>query len=437
MDILSRTHLYTSICTIYYVSSIEALLTNSHSDARNNIPPILLRRAQNLAAEHDKLASALEKDYNSDTAKRVGELSRVADALHKWNAAQTAIVELNGLIESDDVEMRQLAKEELSVVKTKMDTLASALSASLTPRDPFADMPCFLEVRPGPGGLEGRFFADSVFRMYERYCQRKGIRTNVMKREVTDGNESTVYGMSESPLQEAILEILDPGAYEIFRGEAGMHRVQRIPATEANGRTHTSAVAVWVLPLFSKDETGAPGESVDDPESIFYIDPKEVKEEKMRASGAGGQHVNKTESAIRLTHEPTGVTVSMQDSRSQHRNRLDAWAILRSRIGQRRREERDEQAQSLRNSVLSQDNIARSSKIRTYNYAQDRCTDHRSGLDVHNLFNVLDGGEMLDKLMDSAKEWLVQRDIAALVAEEEAAAAPSTKGGKKTNNRKS
>ncbi|KAI1086562.1 release factor [Rostrohypoxylon terebratum] len=417
-------------------SQTRQFLRLASTDARKNLPPILLRRAQNLAAEHDKLASALEKDYNSDTAKRVGELSRVADALHKWNAAQATIVELNGLIESEDAEMRQLAKDELSVVRAKMDTLANALSVSLTPRDPFADMPCFLEVRPGPGGLEGRFFADSVFRMYERYCQRKGIRTKVMKREVTDGNESTVYGMSESPLQEAILEILDPGSYDLFRGEAGMHRVQRVPATESSGRTHTSAVAVWVLPLFAEEEAGGPGESFNDPESIFYIDPKEVKEEKMRASGAGGQHVNKTESAIRLTHEPTGVTVSMQDSRSQHRNRLDAWAVLRSRIGQRRREEREEQAQSLRNSVLSQDNIARSSKIRTYNYAQDRCTDHRSGLDVHNLFNVLEGGEMLDKLMDSTKEWLIQRDIAALVAEEEAAAASSAKGGKKTNNRK-
>ncbi|KAI1496341.1 peptide chain release factor 1 [Biscogniauxia marginata] len=404
------------------------------TDAPKTLPTVLLRRAQNLAAEHTKLSAALEVEFDTKTAKRIGELSRVTAALKEWEAAQHSVGELTALLQSQDQELKQLARDELTATTEKLENLGNALSASLTPRDPFADMPCLLEVRPGPGGMEGRYFADAVFRMYRQYCSRVGLRNKTLKYEIADGGESTG-GANESPLQEAVLEILEAGAYDKFRGEAGMHRVQRIPSTEKNGRTHTSAVAVWVLPSFPENENDMPSEeSFNDPNSIFYIDPQDVREEKMRASGAGGQHVNKTESAIRLTHEPTGITVSMQDSRSQHRNRDTAWTVLRSRVGQKRREEREEEARALRNSVLRKDQITRSDKIRTYNYSQDRCTDHRSGLDVHNLPDVLEGGDALVRIMDSAKEWLIKRDVEALIAEEEAlaAAANTGKAGKKT-----
>ena len=166
----------------------------------------------------------------------------------------------------------------------------------------------------------------------------------------------------ENPLQEAILEISDPGAFRIFNTEAGMHRVQRIPSTEAKGRVHTSAVAVWVLPSFAEDDTSSSAIDFDDPQSEFYIDPAEVKTETMRAKGAGGQHVNKTESAIRLTHIPTGTSVVMQDNRSQHRNRDEAWKLLRGRIADQRREAREQEAHNLRNSVLSKNQITRGDK---------------------------------------------------------------------------
>lgn len=338
----------------------------------------------------------------------------------------------------EDAELRQLARDELDATETRLDELAQRLSASLTPKHPFGDMPCLLEMRPGPGGLEGRFFTDSLFRMYQNYCSRHGYRARVVKYETSDAIGDTGTD-GESALQEAVLEIQDTGAYDMFRGEAGIHRVQRIPATEKNGRTHTSAAAVWVLPSFPDTSDGDGGQNnYDDPESLFYISPAEVRTETMRARGAGGQHVNKTESAIRLTHVPTGTVVSMQDSRSQHANRDAAWKILRARIAEKRREEREAEARRLRDAVLAKSQVTRSDKIRTYNYSQDRVTDHRCGLDVHNLPDVMDGGDTLTRVLDAVRVWQRERDVEAILAEEEAQAAAAAKAAtaQKTKSKK-
>ncbi|KAH8893356.1 mitochondrial translation release factor [Thozetella sp. PMI_491] len=396
--------------------------------AASSLPPVLLERARNISEEHAQLSAANADDFDAKRGKRIGEIARVADAFKQWDAANASLAELRGLLQSEDAELRELASDDLEETNAQLETLAKNLSVALTPKHPFAGMPCLLEIRPGPGGMEGRFFADSLVQMYQKYCSYKGYRMRVVKYEKSDSSGESG-SMGEVALQEAVLEVEDTGAYGLFRGEAGMHRVQRVPATEKMGRTHTSAVAVWVLPSFP--ESSMEEEDHEDPESDFYINPADVRSETMRARGAGGQHVNKTESAIRLTHVPTGITVSMQDSRSQTRNRADAWRLLRSRIGQKRREEREETARNLRSSVLAKSQVTRGDKIRTYQFQQIRVTDHRTGFETHDIDGVVAGGESLDKMIESVREWQAERDIQALIDDEMAAAAVAQSRGSK------
>ncbi|KND86632.1 putative peptide chain release factor 1, mitochondrial [Tolypocladium ophioglossoides CBS 100239] len=408
--------------------------SNDAPSSSSSLAPSLLQRARSLAAEHDALQRTLNNGFDAAKAKRVGELRRVATALEDWDSARSSMAELAAMAADpeQDPDLACIARSELDGERAKLRALEKKLSASLTPQHPFADLPCMIEFRPGPGGLEGRYFTDSLFKMYKALCARRGYRAAVLKYELADaaGDQSSAAG--ESPLQEAVLEVQDAGAYDVFRSEAGMHRVQRIPSTESKGRVHTSAVAVWVLPSFPESASaGAHEVDLDDPESDFYVNPAEVKIETMRARGAGGQHVNKTESAIRMTHAPSGTVVSMQDHRSQQRNREAAWKVLRSRIASQRVEKREEEAARLRSSVLSRGQITRGDKMRTYIYNQDRCTDHRAGLDVHNLPDVLGGGETLDRVMGAAREWLVAREVEGVVAEEEARA--GSNGGKKSS----
>jgi peptide chain release factor 1 len=307
--------------------------------------------------------------------------------------------------------LRDLAADDLGETRSELVTASQSLITSLVPVHPFAHLPCLIEIRPGAGGSEAAIFAGDLFRMYQAFCNHNGLRTNLLKYE-------NINGTSEAgvPLSEAIFEVDNENAYGILRSEAGVHRVQRVPATETKGRTHTSAASVHVLP--SLQENSAAQEDFENPESDYYIDIKEVKQEVMRASGAGGQHVNKTESAVRLTHIPTNTVVAMQDSRSQQKNKEKAWTLLRSRIAQARREKREDEIVAMRRSVLGVNKMGRGDKIRTYNWNQQRVTDHRSGITVHDLDDVMAGGQTLEKVMDSVRGWLMERDVEGMIAEE-------------------
>lgn len=317
---------------------------------------------------------------------------------------------------STDEEIRVLATEEISTTSEHLLDVGARIQSSLLPVHPFANLPCLLEIRPGAGGSEAGLFAGDLLRMYQAYCKRLHLHANLIKLE----HEAASGGDSSILIKEAILEIQNTGAYGLLRCEAGVHRVQRVPATESKGRTHTSAVAVIVLPAFPTNPADELGQdSFNNPESDYYVNPTDVRTDIMRASGAGGQHVNTTDSAVRLTHVPSGTVVAMQESRSQHQNRAKAWQVLRARIAQARREAREEEQARIRLSAVGIGKMGRGDKIRTYNWSQQRVTDHRSGITLHQLDDILQGGDNLSQMMDSVKSWLKDQDIKALVVDHE------------------
>ena len=349
-----------------------------------------------------------------------------------------SLLELDTLIreKSTDEELRSLATVEIAETKETLASASQSLAASLVPNHPFAHLPCMLEIRPGAGGSEAGLFAGDLLRMYKSYCSSRGLRATMIKFEDSAGGAgdggggggggssgagdlSASAASDSKPVQEAILEIESAGAYGQLRCEAGVHRVQRVPATESKGRTHTSAASVLVLPSFPNagggDGSGQSGPNFDDPSSDYYIDPKDVRTDIMRARGAGGQHVNTTNSAVRLTHMPTGTAVSIQETRSQHKNKEKAWQVLRARLAQARREAREEQMLDMRRSVVGVAKMGRGDKIRTYNWGQQRVTDHRSGLSVHNLDDVMEGGDALERVMDGVRKWLSEKELEEVV----------------------
>jgi peptide chain release factor 1 len=213
----------------------------------------------------------------------------------------------------------------------------------------------------------------------------------------------------------AILEACNVGAYGLLRSEAGVHRIQRVPETETKGRTHTSTASVMVLPSFPENNDSEI--DINDPSNDFYLDPKEIRKDYMRASGAGGQHVNKTESAVRLTHIPTKTQVYVQESRARPENEKRAWSMLRSRIAQARREAKEDEIVKMRRNVIGVNKVGRSDKIRTYNFQQQRTTDHRSGFTVLGMDGVMEGGQGLEKVIESVREWMTGNEVQDLLAD--------------------
>ncbi len=322
-------------------------------------------------------------------SRELAELAPVVDAVKAWRGAGKELADLDALIAdpATDADMRAMAEDERPQIETRIGELERQLRVALLPKDAMDERNVVLEIRAGTGGDEASLFAGDLFRMYERFAALQGWTVDVMS-----ASDGTMGGY-----KEIIAEVRGRGAYAKLKFESGTHRVQRVPDTETQGRIHTSAATVAVLPE---------AEDVD-----IDIKDTDLRIETMRAQGAGGQHVNKTESAIRITHIPTGIVVMMQDSRSQHKNRASAMNILRSRVYDAEQQKRHaERSAERRGQVGSGD---RSERIRTYNFPQGRVTDHRINLTLYKLPQVI-SGEALGELIDA----LTTEHQAALLAEQ-------------------
>jgi peptide chain release factor 1 len=341
----------------------------------------LLNRLKTLEARYDELTRAMadpaifaDPARYQQVAREHASLRQVMDAFAEYRRLDREAADAGALARTEtDAEMRALAQAEKAMLDGRREAVEREIEALLLPRDPRDTRNVIIEIRAGAGGDEAALFAGDLFRMYARYAERRGWTSEVLASSPT--------GLGG--FKEIALGIQGPGAYSRLKYESGVHRVQRVPATEAGGRIHTSTATVAVLPE---------AEEVD-----VVIRPDDLKIDTFRAGSAGGQNVNKVETAVRITHLPTGLVIACQDERSQHQNREKAMRILRAHLLERAVEQqRAEIAETRRRQVGSGD---RSEKIRTYNFPQDRVTDHRIGKTVHNLRSVLDGD--LDDLIEA------------------------------------
>ena len=327
------------------------------------------------ALVESELASGLGPEAYVKLSREFAELSPIVEAIKAYRDADKEISELSALVDdsSTDAEMRKLADVERHELQERRERLAQQIRLALLPKDAMDDHNAILEIRAGTGGDEAALFAGDLFRMYERYAAKQGWRT-----EILSASEGTKGGF-----KEIVASMRGRGVFAKLKFESGVHRVQRVPDTEASGRIHTSAATVAVLPEV---------EDVD-----IDINDADLKIDTMRAQGAGGQHVNKTESAIRITHIPSGIVVFVQEERSQHKNKAKALGYLRSKLYDAERTKRDaERAADRRGQIGSGD---RSERIRTYNFPQGRVTDHRINLTLYSLDRVV-SGDALDDIIE-------------------------------------
>ncbi len=342
------------------------------------------------AAVEKALASGPDRDSYVKLSREFAELGPLVEAVKTYHATEAELAGIDALLSDPaiDPEMRALAEAERPAIDQRRSALARDIRLALIPKDAMDERNVILEIRAGTGGDEASLFAGNLFRMYERYAALQGWSV-----ELVSANEGTMGGF-----KEIIAEIRGRGAFARLKYESGVHRVQRVPATEASGRIHTSTATVAVLP---------------EPEDVdVTINEAELKIDTMRAGGAGGQHVNKTESAVRITHLPSGIAVVVQEDRSQHRNRAKAMAILRARLYDAEQRRRDSaRAAERRGQVGTGD---RSERIRTYNFPQGRVTDHRINLTLYKLPQVLEG-EALGEIVDA----LITEHQAALLADQD------------------
>lgn len=323
-------------------------------------------------------------------SKEYAQLEDVVRSFREYQGAQDNLTSAHEMMQEDDAEMREMAQEEIKAAKAQIETLEQELQILLLPRDPQDDSNCFLEIRAGAGGDEAAIFAGDLYRMYSRYAETKGWRV-----EEVSANEGEHGGY-----KEVIANIIGDGVFGVMKFESGGHRVQRVPETESQGRIHTSACTVAVLAEVPESEA-------------ININPADLRVDTFRASGAGGQHVNKTDSAIRITHLPSGVVVECQDERSQHKNRAKAMSVLQSRLNNIEQEKRDAEEASTRKLLVGSGD--RSERIRTYNYPQGRVTDHRINLTLYKLDDVVAGD--VDALLEPIRQEH-QADMLAALSED-------------------